>query len=77
MFPPVLARLVAAQLRRPSGPLGRVMGHLLNRGNLQMNRRAANQSQRNILRLGKVDQPLRLREHIGERRRGVHPVVNV
>ena len=41
MFPPVLARLVAAQLRRPSGPLGRVMGHLLNRGNLQMNRRAA------------------------------------
>jgi arsenite methyltransferase len=39
--PSVLSRLLAAQLRRPSGLLGRGLAHLLNRANRQMNRRAA------------------------------------
>jgi ubiquinone/menaquinone biosynthesis C-methylase UbiE len=36
----VIAKLVAAQLRRPSGRVGRVLGNLLNRSNRDMNRRA-------------------------------------
>jgi len=36
----MLARFLAAQLRKPSGRFGRVLGRFLNRSNREMNRRA-------------------------------------
>ncbi|MBL4684322.1 MAG: methyltransferase domain-containing protein [Nannocystaceae bacterium] len=36
----MIAQFVAAQLRRPSGRMGQLFGHLLNRSNRGMNRRA-------------------------------------